>query len=218
MELKKQTKKNYEFKKPKEKNFKFDPFFYKKKKKFKQKLKVKKLKKIRRKRLKSLKNLYKLNLFLYSNLGNLKLKTRKKKRKLILKLRKVKLPNFKKDFYNFGLLRIFYKKRNIFICLTDVSGKILSSTSYGSLGLKKRKYMPAYLVLKTAKKIINKLLKIKIRKFRQLILIFKGRAHRKVKKTLIKPFKKNNKLKVLKLIKLPLKSHNGCRPRKERRK
>ena len=104
------------------------------------------------------------------------------------------------------------------MCLTNVHGKILSSTSYGSLGLKKRKYMPAFLVLKTAKKIVNKLLKVPNSKLKKLVLIFKGRAHRKVKKTLIKPFKKNKKLKILKLIKLPLKSHNGCRPRKERRK
>jgi ribosomal protein S11 len=117
-----------------------------------------------------------------------------------------------------GILRVFYKKRNIFLVLSDPFGKTYTSTSSGTLVKKKKKFIPSYVVKDTARKMISKLFLLKLPQLRKIVLMFKGRQHRKTKTALLEPFQKHKKLKVLALIKSSFRSHNGCRPPKIRRK
>ena len=130
---------------------------------------------------------------------------RKKKHKKKVKISKAK----------YGILRISAEKRNIFCSLSDSKGNIRTSVSSGLLKVKGRKRQALHIVKATGQIIIKQILHHKIT---NLILIHKGRAYRKKKKTLLKTFSKVKRLKLLKINRPAPRSHNGCRPRKIRRK
>lgn len=159
----------------------------------------------------------------YLRFNNLNLKDKLRVNKSVLKKQEETLNNSIKNLkkpkaLQHGILRVFYKKRNIFLVLSDFLGKTYASTSTGTLVKKKKKYIPSYVVKDTARKIISKLFLLKLPQLRKIVFVFKGKQHRKTKSALVDPFQKHKKLKILTIIKLSFRSHNGCRPPKTRRK
>lgn len=121
----------------------------------------------------------------------------------------------KNNKFKLGVLRILTKKRNIFCTLSDRKGNIRATVSSGLLKVKGRKRQALHIVKKTGQKIIDLIFKHNIR---NLLLIHKGNAYKKKKKTLLRKFSSVKKLKFLKVNRPAPRSHNGCRPSKMRRK
>jgi len=139
-------------------------------------------------------------------------------------LEKTKISHFKNKALDYGVLRILFKKRNIFCTISSSKGKIYHTISSGLLKvkgrngqvrLKGRKRQALHKVKATAQLIINHIFKKKLFTF---VIIHKGKSFRKKKKTFLKAFKNVKKLKFLKINRPAPKSHNGCRPSKIRRK
>src|SRR6476620_10059748 len=135
--FKKVSKRLLNFKRKKKNYIKFLQFFYKYKKNY------------RNLAVFTKKNKLKINLS--------SLKTQKSKLKVLYKL--IKKPKSLK----LGIIRVFYKKRNIFLVLSDAKGKTYCVTSSGTLVKKKKKFIPAYLVKETSRKIIGKLFILRLK-------------------------------------------------------
>jgi ribosomal protein S11 len=132
-----------------------------------------------------------------------------------LEIKKTQKRKLKISKAKYGILRISAEKRNIFCTLSDLRGRTRASLSSGLLKVKGRKRQALHIVRATGQIIIKKILESKLT---NLILIHKGRAYKKKKKTLLKTFSRVKKLKFLKINRPAPRSHNGCRPRKIRRK
>jgi len=142
-----------------------------------------------------------------------------------------------------GILRVLAKKRNIRLTLRgEENGKILFCTTAGAQKVKGRKRNLNYVLVNTLKKLE---IKLKALKLRDLLVEYQGTAYRKKKNTILKKlyrikfiirhrlgFKDRKILKsedfqmlnavrrveVKSLWRILYHSHNGCRPRKKRRK
>lgn len=134
------------------------------------------------------------------------------------------LKKIEKKALNYGVLRVLFKKRNIFCTISSSEGKIYHTISSGLLKvntrkgkvrLKGRQRQALHKVKAAAQLIINHIFK---RRLFRYIIIHKGKSFRKKKKTFFKTFKNVKKLKFLKINRPAPKSHNGCRPSKIRRK
>lgn len=121
-----------------------------------------------------------------------------------------------KDLY--GIINIFFRKRNIIIVFSSRYNKVLLTTSSGCTGFKRRKFQAPYIVKATVKKIISKFFILKNNKLRKWKLILKGHPHKKTRKTLLQPIINHKKINVKQITRISVRSHNGCRPRKIRRK
>jgi ribosomal protein S11 len=171
----------------------------------------------------------KLKIRLFSILKNTRKKlgypTKTKKKVKYHKGIKIRdLQKIKKKALNYGVLRVLFKKRNIFCTISSEKGKIYHTISSGLLKvttrkgivrLKGRQRQALHKVKAAAQLIINHIFK---RRLFTYIIIHKGKSFRKKKKTFFKAFKNVKKLKFLKINRPAPKSHNGCRPSKIRRK
>jgi ribosomal protein S11 len=121
-----------------------------------------------------------------------------------------------------GMLHISYQKKSIFLTLTDMEGKVRASIYSASL-FKKKIRLAEYIF-----KELSLILKQVVQKLQIKLLVIKiqGRQKLKIQRLLLsglfrkKRVKKNKKsnLQVRSLTYLEKSAHNGCRPRKLRRK
>ena len=142
----------------------------------------------------------------------------KKTQQLPLNLRSIKKrikKKSKKKLKNLGLLYVTFSKRNTFFNLTDSYSKTLNLITVrreGFLGRRRTEYTSIFSTSRSIKQ------KFKPFKLDSIALIYKGwsRFRAAIKKSL--RFKDTNKLPLIYIkyvVKIP---HNGCRPRKVKRK
>lgn len=127
----------------------------------------------------------------------------------------------KRQSSTLGILYIKRGKRNIFLTLCDSKNRIRASLSAGYLKfkgvkLKSKARKAMYNIKKLAHMLVGLILKAK---FKRLYLKFKTSFPKRVKKTFLRILEyKRKKFKICKLSRYRCKPHNGCRPRKIRRK
>jgi small subunit ribosomal protein S11 len=118
-----------------------------------------------------------------------------------------------KIVYIKGFLNLTYTLNNTLMVYTDLTGKTLYSYSCGRLpNVKKSNRSNYYNILNAINKFSSFLYKKNIK---HIYLKLNGIGL--TRKTLIKSIKKS-KLKIYKIYNLTSKPHNGCKPKKYRRK